>query len=209
MTGKKPTIHIVDDNCAVRESLKMVIHSADYDAITYASSEDFLEKFSPGSPGCLLLDVRMPGMSGLELQALLPKLHIHLPVIILTGYGDIPTAVRAMKAGAVDFIEKPYNHEELLNRIHECVHKQEARQRLEKHLHGINRIDQLTPREREVMDLLVDGKINKVIAAELGISTRTVEAHRANLMEKLQAKSLSDVVRISVLTSNQLAPSAN
>jgi len=204
---KKPTIHIVDDNEAVRESLKMVIHSADYDAVTYASSEEFLEKFNPGVPGCLLLDVRMPGMSGLELQALLPKLHIHLPVIIMTGYGDIPTAVRAMKAGAIDFIEKPYNHNELLNRIHECANKVEARQKLEKHLTGINRIDQLTPRELEVMELLVDGKINKVIASELGISTRTVEAHRANLMEKLHAKSLSDVVRISVLTNNQLMPS--
>ncbi|NOZ54875.1 MAG: response regulator transcription factor [Gammaproteobacteria bacterium] len=202
--NKKTIIHIIDDDEAVRESLKLVIRSADYEVVTYHSAEIFLKKFKPESAGCLLLDIRMPGMSGLELQALLPTLHIYIPVIVMTGYGDVPTAVRAMKAGAMDFIEKPYNHDQLLNRIDACVNDAKSRETLAQQLKGINRVELLTPREREVMTLLVDGKINKVIAAELGISTRTVEAHRANLMEKLQAKSLSDIVRISVLRNKQL-----
>ncbi len=201
--GTKPTIHIVDDNDAIRKSLSMVMRSADFESKTYATAQDFLNKYNQTGPGCLLLDVRMPGMTGLELQRLLPKLHIQLPVIIMTGHGDVATAVRAMKAGAIDFIEKPFEHENLLTRIHECINHSLRQQKSQKHQAGIERLSLLTPREHEVMDLLVQGKINKTIANKLGISIRTVEAHRANLMSKLHVHSLADIIRIALLAESQ------
>ncbi len=200
----KPTIYIVDDNDAMRKSLSMVMRSANFESKTYATAQDFLNEYDQTGPGCLLLDVRMPDMTGPELQILLPKLHIQLPVILMTGHGDVTTAVRAMKAGAIDFIEKPFEHESLLTRIHECVNQSLRHQKSQKHQAGIVRLNLLTPREREVMDLLVQGKINKVIANQLGISIRTVEAHRANLMSKLRVHSLADIIRIALLAEAQM-----
>ncbi|MDH5217382.1 MAG: response regulator [Gammaproteobacteria bacterium] len=201
---QRATIHIVDDDEAMRKSLSMLIKSIDMEPKTYDSAEEFLEKFTPSEPCCILLDVRMPGMSGLDLQKKLPQHNITSPVVVMTGYGDIPTAVDAMKGGAIDFIEKPFDHELLIRTLHNCLQSpvfpspQIERQKY------VRDLVVLTPREQEVFRLLVEGKINKVIAGELNLSVRTVEAHRANIMEKLAVHSLSDLVKISIY-SNQAA----
>jgi len=192
------TVYIVDDDEAIRKSLSMLMKSMDIQSKSYASAEEFLAGFSPTERSCILLDVRMPGLSGLELQALLPKYNIHLPVIMMTGYGDVGTAVKAMKAGAVDFIEKPFDHDLLMNIIHKSIRIRPAQLNTTEKQKFIHKLDLLTKRELEVFDYLVDGKMNKVIAAELDLSVRTVEAHRANLMAKLEAHSLSDLVKISI-----------
>lgn len=203
-----PVIHIVDDDEAVRNSLSMVINAADMESRTYDSAEGFLENYKVAESGleCLLLDIRMTGMDGMGLHKKLPELGITLPVIMMTGYGDIATAVKAMKAGAVDFVEKPFNHEDIVERIKQCITKVQARQAHENQVQvlqkGVERLSLLSHREREVFDLLVQGKINKVIASELGISTRTVEAHRAKIMDKLDVKSPFDIARIGVMAEN-------
>lgn len=198
MNEIKPVVYIVDDDEAVRNSLSMVMQSANLESKTYSSAKDFLNQYDPSIPGCLLLDMRMPEMSGLELQQQLPKLNIHIPIIIMTGYADVPTAVKAMKAGALDFIEKPFNNDDLIERVHHCFDALRMNQLKLNAQRATERLQLLTTREKEVMELLVEGKINKVIAAELGISTRTVEAHRAKIMEKLGVRSLSDIVRIAL-----------
>lgn len=199
----EPVVHIVDDNDAIRKSLQLLLGSVNIKSQQYASGKEFIDKYIPGGPGCLLLDVRMPGLTGLDLQEILPKYNITLPIIIMTGYGDVPTAIRAMKLGAVDFIEKPFNHEVLFESIRICIDKSRLKQQKQKYKKdGVDKLSLLTAREREVLKLLVEGKINKVIATELGISMRTVESHRSKLMEKLKAKSLSDLVRISLLAND-------
>lgn len=193
-------IHIVDDDEAVRSALALLMKSVGLTARTYASADELLGGLDADRAGCLLVDVRMPGMSGLELQEELVARGIRLPVIVMTGHGDVSMAVRAMKSGASDFIEKPFKNQELLDRITQCVaksdqlHKDQQRQ-----TQAATRLALLSEREREVMNLLVAGKLNKQIAAELNISIRTVEAHRAKVMDKLEANSLPDVVRISLL----------
>ena len=196
----EPVVHIVDDDDAVRDALQMLMTSENIAAKTYASAEDFITQKNIKKPGCLLLDVRMPGMNGLQLLEQLKKNDISLPVILITGHGDISMAVQAMKDGAADFIEKPFNNERLLNTIKVCLDdcinlnsKTEERKQMQQ------KIATLTRREREIMNLLVEGKKNKLIAQELGISTRTVELHRAKVMEKLHANSLSDIVRTALL----------
>jgi len=193
-------VHIVDDDEAIRNSLSFLMHSEGISVQAYASAEEFLAKSNPSTRGCLLLDVRMPGLSGLELQKLLNEKYFTLPIIIITGYADVDIAVQAMKAGAIDFIEKPFENEYLLSKIHACMQRSS-------HLYteneGVLRLSLLTKREHEVMDLLVEGFQNKVIANKLSISPRTVELHRAKVMEKLKAKSLSDVVRIALMSSKQ------
>ena len=193
-------IYIVDDDEAVRSALALLMKSVGLTAQTYASADAFLEAFNPDRAGCLVVDVRMPGMSGLELQEVLVKRRIHIPVIIMTGHGDVSMAVKAMKAGASDFIEKPFKNQELLDRIKQCVAKSDQlHMDQQRRKEAVERLALLSEREREVMDLLVDGKLNKQIAAELNISIRTVEAHRAKVMDKLEANSLPEVVRISLL----------
>ncbi len=193
-------VHIVDDDDAVREALSFLMKSEGLLAKGYASAEAFLTEASPVTQGCLLLDVRMPGLSGLELQEQLKKNYIKLPVIIMTGYADVGMAVQAMKAGALDFIEKPFENEMLLPKVHSCL-QQSTRIMTENE--STQRIERLTKREHQVMELLVEGNQNKVIAAKLSISPRTVELHRARVMQKLEAKSLSDVVRIALAASKQ------
>lgn len=189
------TIFVVDDDQAVRESLRWLLESVDLRVQTFDSAADFLDAYQPGSSGCLVLDVRMPGMSGLELQETLAHKHCNLPVLFITGHGDVPMAVRAMKTGAVDFIEKPFNDQTLLERIHHClaqnsrVRKQQAAQSA-----WLARIATLTPREREVLAMVVGGHSNKRIAKRLAISVKTVEAHRSNVMEKMGADSLAELV---------------
>ncbi|KPK38954.1 MAG: hypothetical protein AMJ69_06970 [Gammaproteobacteria bacterium SG8_47] len=196
------TIFIVDDDAAIRDSLQLLLKSAGLNVVCYESAELFLEAYDTELRGCLVLDVRMPGMSGLELQRALNERNSQLPVIIMTGHGDVPMAVDAMKAGATDFIEKPFSDEDLLTRLQSSIERQQRQ--LAEHANDIEllqRLSLLTPREREVMDLLAEGKLNKVVAAELDISPRTVEVHRARIMEKLRVKSLADIVRVSLMIS--------
>ncbi|MFQ6017422.1 MAG: response regulator transcription factor [Kiloniellaceae bacterium] len=196
MTGE-PTVFIVDDDEAVRRFLRGLIASVDLAVETYASAQEFLDAYEPGRPGCLLLDVRMPGISGLELQMELAERAIGLPVIILTGHGDVQVAVRAMKAGAADFIEKPFNNELLLDRIQKAVAEGvHADINRAKKAEITSRMRLLTPRERQVLDLVVAGQTNKGVARHLEISEKTVEIHRAKVMEKMRAKSLAELVKM-------------
>ncbi len=190
-------VFIVDDDQEVRDALRLLMESVGLRVESFDSAQAFLDRFDPDRPGCLLLDVRMPGMSGLDLQARLAAERIHPPVIIITGHGDVPMAVRAVQAGAVDFIEKPFNDQALLDSVHRALER-DARQRGEaSRLADIqSRYEKLTPREREVLALVVAGKRNKVIAASLKVSQSTVEAHRAKVMEKMEAGSLSDLMRM-------------
>jgi two-component system response regulator FixJ len=201
MEQSQAIVYVVDDDSSVREFLRILLRSVELSVKTCSSAAEFLTLYNPDLPGCLLLDVHMPGMTGLQLQELLKTKQLELPIIIITGNADVKIAVEAMKAGALDFIEKPFDNKILLERVHECLNI--SRNLHENHLQRAEataRLSVLTQREREVMALLVEGKLNKVIAADLGISPRTVEIHRAKLMEKLQAKSLSDVIKIAFLT---------
>ncbi|WP_456447874.1 response regulator transcription factor [Thiolapillus sp.] len=196
----RPTVFVVDDDEAMRSSLQWLIESVDLPVECYASAEAFLEAYYPGRSGCLLLDVRMPGMGGLELQEYLRRHEITIPVIIITGHGDVPMSVRAMKEGAIDFIEKPFNDELLLDAIRNALAVDE-RQRQEQTLRAelAACLATLTPREHEVMDMVTAGKSNKEIASALGVSAKTVEAHRAKVMDKMKASSLAELVRMSIM----------
>jgi len=194
----EPTVFIVDDDAAVRRFLSGLIQSVELRVEAFASARDFLEAYEPGQPGCLVLDVRMPGMSGLELQRELAERAIDLPVIVLTGHGNVQVAVHAMKAGAADFVEKPFDNELLLDRIQKAVAESvRARGERIKRIEIAERMQLLTPREREVLDLVVAGQTNKGVARRLDISEKTVEIHRANVMRKMQAKSLADLVKMA------------
>jgi len=192
-------VHIIDDDAAVRRSLEMLLQSVGHMARSYTSARAFLGSFDPSIPGCLLLDVRMPGMSGLDLQQLLAQDKIKIPVIIITGHGDVPMAVRAMKEGAFDFIEKPFHDQHLLDSVATALAKGvEIQQQQHEQAKFLERVSSLSPRERQVMDVLVAGKHNKVIALELGISPKTVDVHRGHIMEKMQVKSVIELVRLSM-----------
>ena len=196
----QPIVHIVDDDRAVRDSLSFLMKSVGFESMTYDSAEAFLDKADLNRPGCLIVDIRMQGMSGLELQQLLNERSSKLPVIIITGHGDVPMAVQAMKAGAVDFLEKPYDNQLLIARIRQCLQQISKEQDKENRVaKAKSQLAELTPRELEVMNLLVAGKHNKAIADDLDISVRTAEAHRAKVMKKLHAESLSDIVRVALL----------
>ncbi len=190
-------VFVVDDDPPVRDSLALLLTVAGFPVRTFASAEAFLAAWQPHWRGCLLTDVRMPGMSGVALQQALRERGIRLPVIVMTGHGDVPLAVQAMKAGAVDFLEKPFDDAQLLERLEQC--RREDLARLAKEADRARRraaLERLTPRERQVLDCLLAGKPNKIIAAELGISPRTVEVHRARVMEKLGVHSLPELVRL-------------
>ncbi len=193
------TVFVVDDDPAVRDSLALLVRSIDLPVETYASGREFLDTYDPTRFGCVVLDVRMPGISGIELQERLIAQGSTLPIIFITGHGDVAMAVRAVKAGALDFIEKPFNDQDLLDKIHEALDSDfEARRHLEEQHLIEARIASLTARERQVMELVVDGAPNKRIARKLEISQRTVEIHRANVMRKMQADSLAQLVRAVV-----------
>ncbi|NEX21584.1 response regulator transcription factor [Thiorhodococcus mannitoliphagus] len=196
------TVFVVDDDQAMRTSLQWLIETTGMTVKTYESADAFLADYYPGRAGCLLLDVRMPGMSGLELQAHLAREGHRLPVILITGHGDVAMAVRAMKAGAVDFIEKPFHDEDLLRSIRHALeydHKTRASRSAKAEI--VRRLAELTPREHEVMGMVTDGKSNKEIAAALGVSAKTVEAHRSRVMEKMRADSLAELVRMALIVA--------
>jgi two-component system response regulator FixJ len=196
----EPVVHIVDDDAAVRDSLRLLLYSVGIETATYVSAADFLARCDRERPGCLIADVRMPGMSGLDLQRELARLHVPLPVIVITAHGDTPMAVGALKAGACDFIEKPYDDQHLIDSVRQAIdrgarlwrdHERIAQARAD--------YESLTAREREVMARVVAGESSKVIAGHLGISPRTVEIHRARTMEKVHARGLADLVRMAQL----------
>ncbi len=197
MKEPTPTVFVVDDDEAVRNSLRFLLKSVGLPTQALASATEFLRSYQPNQPGCLVLDVRMPAMSGLELQQQLNLRGATIPVIFITGHGDIPMAVEAMQHGAFDFLQKPFRDQDLIDRIQKALAKDaKMREALNQHERIRRRLDSLTPREREVLALMTKGMPNKVMAAELGVSQRTVEIHRARVMEKSGASSLAQLVRM-------------
>lgn len=194
-----PTVFIVDDDQAVASSLRWLIETVRLRVETFASAQAFLDGYDSSKPGCLVLDVRMPGISGMELQKLLAAQPIHVPIIFITGHGDVQMAVRAIQSGAFAFIEKPFNDQDLLDRIQnaiafDCERRGKEAQRTKLHA----RFASLSPREREVLDLVVDGMSNKAVANTLGLSAKTVEVHRAKVMEKMLARSIANLVKMAM-----------
>lgn len=194
------TVYVVDDDEAVRDSIQLLLQSVDYAVETFDSPLTFLKSAPAIQSGCLVLDVRMPAMSGLELQQRLKQNGVPIPVIFITGHGDVPMAVQAMQAGAFDFLQKPFRDQDLLDRIGEALAWDRNRSRGGRRQDSIRaNLKLLSPREREVLDRVVQGQANKVIAADLELSQRTVEIHRARVMEKMQAESLADLVRMMLI----------
>ena len=190
-------VFVVDDDPSVRSSLKFLISTVGFQVETFESAETALQKLSPEAPGCLVLDVRLRGLSGLDLQGELAARDCQVPIVFITGHGDIPMTVRAMKAGAVEFLTKPFRDQDLLDAIHIALQRDHARREQEKELTGLQqRFDLLTSREREVISLVAAGKLNKQIAERLGTAENTVKVHRSRAMEKLGADSLADMVRM-------------
>src|SRR5690349_14305835 len=194
---KNPVVMVVDDDSGVRNAMRSLLKSVGLESSLYASAQEFLAAYQPAQPGCLLLDIRMPGMSGLELQQQLNLRGAVIPVIFMTGHGDIPMAVEAMQQGAFDFLQKPFRDQDLLDRVQRALEKDKTnRAQLREKNRIQERRESLTPREREILDLMTRGKPNKVMAADLGVSQRTVEIHRARVMEKMGASSLAQLVRM-------------
>lgn len=197
MTDIQQTVYVVEDDEAVRDSLELLLKSDSKPVKTYESANAFLKDYSDKMAGCIVLDIRMPGMDGMELQKKLNEKHSILPIIFVTGHGDVPMAVDAMKEGAVDFIQKPYREEALLEKIEAALEQDlEQRKTLDEKQEIIRRVKSLTPREREIMDRMIAGQANKVIAIELEISQRTVEIHRSRVMHKMGTHSLAHLVRM-------------
>jgi FixJ family two-component response regulator len=201
---RKPMVYIVDDDEGMRRALSLLMTTVGYNASGFSRPSEFLSRFDASAPGCLVLDVRMPEMSGLEVQQQLNRTGAMIPVILITGHGDIPMAVQAMKDGAFDFLQKPFRDQDLIDRINAAIKLDgENRQIVEKHADLRRREESLTAREREVMALVVDGRANKVIAIDLGLSERTVEIHRANVMEKMGARSVAHLVKMQLILSGE------
>jgi FixJ family two-component response regulator len=197
----KPTVFIIDDDEAMRDSLGLLMRSVGINYETYSNAQSFLENYEESRSGCLLLDIRMPGMSGLDLQQKLQEMDAELPILFITGHGDVPMAVEAMKKGAVDFFQKPFRDQALLDRISQVMTQLNDNQKKQAERQQIrSRLERLTTRENEILNLVVQGVGNKVIAADLGISQRTVELHRAHVMQKMQADSLAQLVQMVMLT---------
>ncbi len=198
MTGFKPTVFVIDDDASIRKSLSRLLRSAGYAAETFSSAEEFLRREHYDGAGCILLDVRMPGLSGMDLQEELNKADYHMPIVFITGHGDIPMSVEAMKKGAVDFLTKPFDDEELLRALGAAIEKDRDGRAEYTELHEIRRrIELLTPREDEIFRYVVTGMLNKQIALELGIAEKTVKVHRGRAMEKLGVNSVAELVRLA------------
>lgn len=196
----KPMVFIVDDEPGIRAALRLLIKSVGYAVECFASADQFFSQFDPNQKGCLILDIRMPGMSGMDLQEKLAKINALLPIIMISGHGEIPMAVKAVQNGAIDFLQKPFSDQQLLDRISQAMEIDQKRHSEHDVQHKAQiKYNSLTPREREIFTEVVAGKLNKVIAYELNISTRTVEIHRAKAMEKMGAKNLSELINLSNL----------
>ncbi len=205
MKEKPPTVFVIDDDEAVRTSLRLLLKSVGLPVETFASAQEFLDQYDEDRAGCLVLDIRMPGISGLELQQHLNDRNSIMPIVFITGHGDVPMAVEAMQAGAVDFIQKPFRDQDLIDRINRALDKdRDMRSELRERDEIRRRMLQLTPREREVLDLVTQGKANKVIAGDLNVSQRTVEIHRARVMEKMGAGSLAHLVRMVIEANREI-----
>ncbi|HUW83471.1 MAG TPA: response regulator transcription factor [Phycisphaerae bacterium] len=207
---REATVFVVDDDEAARVMLQFLLGSVGLGSEGFTSAQKFLDHYDPDRPGCLLLDVRMPGMSGLELQSRLACQGSKLPIILLTGHADVPMAVHAVRAGAFDFLEKPTNDQVLLDRVQQAI-ALDRTQRLHQAAYDgiIRRLASLTAKEREVMDRVVAGKANRQIAAELGVSVKAIEARRANVMSKMEAQSVADLVRMTIAASAPEDPQAD
>lgn len=195
----EPTVFVVDDDEPVRDAIAMLLDTIDLSYETFASARDFLDTYTPDRTGCLVLDIRMPGISGLELQEHLQRMNAPVPIVFITGHGDIPMAVEAMKRGAVDFIRKPFRDQELLDRVQDALSQDDDQRAAWENLERIRgNVASLTPREHEVFERVASGQANKVVAIELGISERTVEIHRSQVMQKTRARTLADLVRMKL-----------
>ena len=200
----KPTVFVIDDDPAMRKSLSWLIESVNVRVEAHESASVYAAKHDPTQPGCILLDVRMPGMSGLDLQQHLRELRSITPIIVMTGHADVPMAVRALKAGAFDFLEKPFNDQILLEAVQKAIeHDRQNRSMLAEVSEVEGRIDSLTKREVEVMDYVINGNPNRKIAEVLGLSEKTIEVHRAHVMEKMRAKNAADLIRMVLSARNQ------
>jgi FixJ family two-component response regulator len=198
MTDLDPIVFIVDDDPSVRRSTERLIRSAGLRVQTFASAREFLKHPRYEGPACLVLDVRMPGLNGMDLQRELTQVGIQIPIIFITGHGDIPMSVRAMKAGAVEFLTKPFRSRGLLDAVHAAIERDQSAQKERSKTGALRQLhEQLTPREREVMALVVTGLLNKQVASELTTTERTIKFHRANIMQKMRAESLADLVRMA------------
>jgi FixJ family two-component response regulator len=198
MKEEQPLVFVVDDDASVRDAVADLLRSVGLAVESFASPQEFLESKPRDAPGCLVLDVRLPGSSGLDFQVSLEKSGIHLPIIFISGHGDIPMSVRAIKSGAIAFLTKPLPEQELLDSIHAGIARDRARRQQAKYVAGLReRFDSLTPREREVMALVVTGRRNKQIAAQASLSEMTVKVHRSQIMRKMRAQSLVDLVRMA------------
>jgi FixJ family two-component response regulator len=194
----EPIVLVIDDDPDVRDGLKALLHSVNLESKVYKSAPEFLRSKLPDQVSCLILDVRLPGLSGLDFQAELAKVNINIPIIFITGYGDIPMSVKAMKAGAVEFLTKPVREQDLLDAVRAALNQDRERRKSEERMQDLRtRFEALSQREQEVMGLVAAGLMNKQVAAEIGIVEVTVKVHRHNIMKKLGAKSLADLVRMS------------
>jgi FixJ family two-component response regulator len=202
-----PVVYVLDDDDGMRNALVALIGTIGHEPVAYARPSEFLRDFDAERPGCLVLDVRMPEMSGLEVQQELNRRGAIVPVLLITGHGDVPMAVQAMKNGAFEFLQKPFRDQELIDGINRALRKDaEGREAIARVAEVKRRAEALSPREREVMRLVVDGRANKVIAIDLGLSERTVEIHRANVMEKMRAHSVAHLVKMSMLLDDDRNP---
>jgi FixJ family two-component response regulator len=198
MSPAKPAVYVVDDDPSVRVAMERLLKSVGLTVKTFASAREFLDQATPEWSGCLIVDLRMPGMGGLDLQDQLSARKVSLPVIFLTGYGTVPASVRAMKAGAVDFLEKPVDDQTLLDAVHTALERDRGARRNQAEMQGLRqRLAILTPREYEVLTFIISGRLNKQAAAELGTTEKTIKVHRARIMEKLQCASLAELVRLA------------
>jgi FixJ family two-component response regulator len=196
----QPTVFVVDDDEAVRSSLRLLLKSVGRSVVDYSSAAEFMAAYAFERPGCVVLDVRMPGMSGLELQDQLNERGAIVPVIFISGHADIPMAVEAVRHGAFDFLQKPFRDQDLLDRVQAAIERDAANRKQLRELEALRRrLDSLTEREREVLELVTQGRANKVMAGDLGVSQRTIEIHRARVMEKMEASSLAQLVRMMLV----------